>query len=97
MALLTLDAEEILPWARERGLPADLAVLARHEAVHELIAGVVDEANAGYADPLRIKRFAILDRDFTLEAGELTPTLKLKRAVVHANHARTIEELYAQR
>jgi long-chain acyl-CoA synthetase len=97
VALVTLDAEEILPWARERGLPADLAELARHPAVHELIAGVVDEANAGYADPLRIKRFAILDRDFTVDAGELTPTLKLKRAVVHANHAETIEELYAQR
>jgi long-chain acyl-CoA synthetase len=97
VALVTLDAEEILPWARERGLPDNLGELSRHPAVRELIAGIVDEANAEYADPLRIKRFAILDRDFTQESGELTPTLKLKRAVVHANHAETIEELYAQR
>jgi long-chain acyl-CoA synthetase len=97
VALVTLDAEEIVPWARERGLPDNLSELSRHPAVRELIAGIVDEANAGYADPLRIKRFAILDRDFTQESGELTPTLKLKRAVVHANHAETIEELYAQR
>ncbi len=97
VALVTLDAEEILPWARERGLPDDLARLARHPAVRELIAGLVDAANAGYATPLQVKRFAILDRDFTPEAGELTPTLKLKRAVVYANHADVIEELYAQR
>jgi long-chain acyl-CoA synthetase len=94
VALLTLDLEEILPWARERGLPADLAVLARSAEVGELLAGVVDEVNGRYSHAGQIKRFAVLDRDLTQEAGELTPTLKVKRPVVHANHAAVIAGLY---
>jgi long-chain acyl-CoA synthetase len=97
VALITLDPEEILPWARERDLPEDLAVLAAHPRVRELLQPIVDEANAQVSRPARIKRFAVLDRDFSMETGELTPTLKLKRGVVHANHAAVIEELYASR
>jgi long-chain acyl-CoA synthetase len=43
----------------------------------------------------QVKRFAILDRDLSQEAGELTPTLKVKRAVVRANHVDVIEALYS--
>jgi long-chain acyl-CoA synthetase len=95
IALITLDPEEIVPWARERGLPDDLASLANHPQVRDLVQSVVDEANARVSQPARIKRFAVLDRDFTLEDGELTPTLKLKRAVTQSNHAAVIEALYA--
>jgi long-chain acyl-CoA synthetase len=94
VALLTLDAEEVVPWARGRGLPTDPAALATHPDVCALVQSIVDEANEAVSRPARVKRFAILARDFTLEAGELTPTLKLKRAVVHANHTDVIEELY---
>jgi long-chain acyl-CoA synthetase len=94
VALITLDADEIVPWARDRGLDTELAALATDPAVRELVQPIVDDANEQVSRPARIKRFAILARDFTLEAGELTPTLKLKRAVVHANHADVIEELY---
>jgi long-chain acyl-CoA synthetase len=95
VALITLDADEILPSARERGLPHEMAALASDPAVRELIGGVVDAVNAHYARAEQIKRFAILDRDLSQEAGELTPTLKVKRTVVHANHAEVIEGLYA--
>ncbi len=94
VALITLDAEEIVPWARERGLPTDLATLAGHPQVRALVGEVVDAANENVSNPARVKKFAILDRDFTLEDRELTPTLKLKRSVVYANHADVIEELY---
>ncbi|MEN3306325.1 MAG: long-chain acyl-CoA synthetase [Micromonosporaceae bacterium] len=94
VVLLTLDADEIVPWARDHGLPTDLAALAAHPQVRDRLQALVDAANERVSRPARIKRFAILERDFTLEAGELTPTLKLKRAVVHANHATVIEELY---
>ncbi|WP_051807815.1 hypothetical protein [Actinoplanes subtropicus] len=97
VALITLDPDEILPWARERGLAGDLAVLAGHPRVRELVQSIVDEANEQVSRPARIKRFAVLDRDFSLEAGELTPTLKIKRAVAYANHEAVIEELYASR
>ncbi len=97
VALITLDPEEVLPWAREQGLGDDLAVLAGHPRVRELVQSIVDEANEQVSRPARIKRFAVLDHDFSVETGELTPTLKVKRAIAYANHAATIEELYASR
>src|SRR5579875_606799 len=95
VALIPLDAEEIVPWARERGLSEDLAELAREPQVLELVQAVLDEANAHYAQVGRVKRFAILERDLTIDAGELTPTLKVKRAAVAERYADVLESLYA--
>jgi long-chain acyl-CoA synthetase len=96
VALITLDAEEILPWAKERGLPEDLAALAAAGEVRALVQEELDRANAHYAQVEQIKRFAILNRDLTVEDGELTPTLKVKRAVVNERFAELFEAMYAQ-
>jgi long-chain acyl-CoA synthetase len=95
VALITLDAEEIVPWAGEQGLPTDLAELAEHEEIRKLIQAELDAANARYAQVEQIKRFKILGRDFTLESGELTPSLKLKRNVIYATYADHFDELYS--
>jgi long-chain acyl-CoA synthetase len=95
VALITLDAEEIVPWAGDQGLPTDLAELAEHEEIRKLIQAELDAANARYAQVEQIKRFKILGRDFTLESGELTPSLKLKRNVIYANYADHFDELYS--
>ena len=87
VALITLDAEEIVPWAGEQGLPTDVAELAEHDEIRKLIQAELDAVNDRYAQVEQIKRFKILDRDFTLESGELTPSLKLKRNVIYANYA----------
>jgi long-chain acyl-CoA synthetase len=98
VALVTLDPEEIGPWAKERGLDADdLAALAEDQQVIELVQGVLDEANRKYAQVEQVKRFKILDHDLSLESGELTPTMKVKRNVVYENYAEVFEELYARR
>ena len=94
VALITLDPEEIGPWARERDLPEDMAELVQREEVRQLIQDVLDRANAKYAQVEQIKKFALLDHDLTQEAGELTPTLKLKRNVVNERYADVIEALY---
>jgi long-chain acyl-CoA synthetase len=94
VALITLDAEEIVPWAKERGLPTDLGELAATDEVRELIQGELDRVNARYAQVEQVKRFAILDHDFSQEEGELTPTLKLKRNVVYDRYADQFEALY---
>ena len=57
--------------------------------------GIVDEVNRDRVRVEQIKRFAILPRDFSQEEGELTPTLKLRRKVVHEHFAAEIEQLYA--
>jgi long-chain acyl-CoA synthetase len=96
VALLTLDLDEILPWARTSGLPSDdPATLVRDPRVIGLVQGIVDEVNARHSRVEQVKRFAILERDLSQEAGELTPTLKVKRAVVRANHVDVIEALYS--
>ncbi|HEU4840376.1 MAG TPA: AMP-binding protein [Ilumatobacteraceae bacterium] len=94
VALVTLDPEQIVPWAEANGLPTDVAELARRPEVRDLIQADLDAANANYAQVEQVKRFAILPRDFTLDAGELTPSLKLKRNVVYATYAEEFDDLY---
>jgi long-chain acyl-CoA synthetase len=95
VALVTLDPEEVVPWAREQRLPEDMSALAEHPKVRELVQGVLDEANQKYAKVEQIKKFEILDHDLSQETGELTPTLKVKRNVVYDHYADVFERLYA--
>ena len=94
VALVTLDPEEILPWAKEKGLPEDLAALAEEEQVKELVQHELDRANSNYAQVEQVKRFKILDHDLSIETGELTPTLKVKRNVVYDRYGELFESLY---
>ncbi len=96
VAIVTLDPEEILPWAKERGLPEDMSALAEDPEVNDLIQRVLDEANQKYAQVEQIKKFKILPEDLTLEAGELTPTMKVKRNVVYETYAEVFDQLYAK-
>jgi long-chain acyl-CoA synthetase len=95
VALITLDEEEILPWAQEHGLPGDLSMLAHDPSVLALVQEELDRANAKYAQVEQVKKFEILDHDLSQEAGELTPTLKVKRNVVNDRYADVIESMYS--
>jgi long-chain acyl-CoA synthetase len=95
VALITLDPEEIPLFAREHGLPEDLAALSREPKVIELIQGELDKVNERYAQVEKIKKFVILDHDLSQETGELTPTLKVKRNVVNEKYAHLFDSLYA--
>ncbi|HEX8084598.1 MAG TPA: AMP-binding protein [Solirubrobacteraceae bacterium] len=96
VALITLDEEEIVPWAKEQGLPTDVSELAQHPKVRELIQAEVDKANAKYAQVEQVKKFVILDHDLSQETGELTPTLKVKRNIVNEKYADLFEQLYSR-
>jgi long-chain acyl-CoA synthetase len=96
VVLITLDEEEIPNYAREHGLPEDVASLCTHPAIHELIQHEVDRANAKYAQVEQVKKFAILDHDLSQATGELTPTLKVKRNVVEQKYADILDGLYAR-
>jgi long-chain acyl-CoA synthetase len=91
VALITLDEEEIVPWAREQQLPEDTGELAESEEVRELIQKELDRANSNYAQVEQIKKFTILDHDLSVDSGELTPTLKVKRNVINERY----EDLFA--
>ena len=92
--LITLDEEEIVAWASEHDLPEDVAVLSSHPQVHALIAAELDRANSRYAKVEQVKKFVLLDHDLTQEDGELTPTLKVKRAVVNEKYGGLFDALY---
>ncbi|MCG8922032.1 long-chain fatty acid--CoA ligase [Lentzea sp. CC55] len=94
VALITLDADEIVPWATARGLPSDVESLVGHPEVRALLQEVVDEANSHFANVSQVKKFVLLSRDLSQEEGELTPTLKVKRNVVHRLHSALYEGLY---
>jgi long-chain acyl-CoA synthetase len=94
-ALITIDADEVGDWARSHGIEGDLTTLAAHPRVRELLQSVVDGVNAGHSRFEQIKRFHVLARDFSLEDGELTPTMKLKRKVCQEHFAAEIDALYA--
>jgi long-chain acyl-CoA synthetase len=95
-ALLTLDEEEIRRWAAERGIAGDLAALSREPQVRELVAGVVENVNRDCSRFEQLKRFEILPRDFTIEGGELTQTLKLRRRAIAERYEPEIEKLFAE-
>ena len=94
VALITLDPEEIVHFAREHELPEDPRSLHDHPKVVELIQAELDRVNENYARVEQIKRFFILDHDLSQETGELTPTLKVKRNVVNELYAEDFERLY---
>jgi len=94
VALLTLDPDELPALARRLGLPADPAALADDKRVRELLEAEVEQVNERFARIEQVKRFAVLDRDLTQAAGELTPTLKVKRAALYDIHGETLKRLY---
>ena len=91
-ALITLDEPEVRRWADEHGVAGELAT---SDAVRSLVKEIVDGVNAERSPHEQVKRFAILPRDFSPDEGEVTPTLKLKRAVCLAHCADEVERLYA--
>ena len=94
VALITLDPVEIGRWAAEREIVASGAELAHDTRVAALVQGIVDDVNRDRTRFEQIKRFAVLPRDFELEQGEITPTLKLKRRVCIEHFAQEVEALY---
>jgi long-chain acyl-CoA synthetase len=95
VALLTLANETVEPWALESGLGFKSSKeLSQHPKVKELLRKSIAEANSHLASFETIKNFAILENDFTVDSGELTPSLKVKRKQVDERYKEIIEAMY---
>jgi long-chain acyl-CoA synthetase len=96
VALLTLDPVALKNFATEKNIVyKDLAELSQHPQVLQAVRAGVAETNAKLAHFETIKRFSVLPHDFTVEAGELTPSLKVKRKVLDLKYRKQIDALYS--
>jgi long-chain acyl-CoA synthetase len=97
IALVTLDPEELPALAQSLGLEDDsIEALRADERVQAEVQKVLDDVNSHVGPVEQVKRFEILDHDLSQETGELTPTLKVKRNVVHEKFEGVIEDVYAR-
>ncbi|MER6580505.1 long-chain fatty acid--CoA ligase [Nonomuraea sp. NPDC001023] len=94
-ALITLDMDVVRPWAEAESLPADPEALCGHPRMREEVDKAIRQVNADQASYATVKKFAILAGDFTVETGELTPSLKIRRKAVEERHADVLDGFYA--
>ncbi len=97
VALVTLDPEAISGWASSQsGLgSASYDEIVASDQARSMVDGYVTELNAKLNRWETVKKFVILDHDLSVESGEMTPSLKVKRKVVEDNHRAQLDELYA--
>jgi long-chain acyl-CoA synthetase len=93
-ALLVLDPDVALAWAKRHQIEGDLAALARDARVQAAVQEAIDGANETLSRPEGIKRFTLVEGDWLPGGDELTPTMKLKRRPVEAKYATQIEAMY---
>jgi len=95
VALLTLDGEVAPAWAKTRGIDSgSLAELAADPVVLAEVGAAVSAANERLARVQQVKHWRLLPVEWTAETEELTPTLKLRRRIVHAKYADVLDTLY---
>jgi long-chain acyl-CoA synthetase len=94
-ALVVPNFEKVALWCRQRSIPAESREqMAAHPEVLALIMEQVEGVNAEFAQYERVKKVALVAQEFTIERGELTPTLKAKRSVIESRYKHLIDELY---
>ena len=96
VALVTLESDAVAFWAKEAGLEhLSLVELAAHEHIRALLEPYIDQINVDLARYEAIRAFAILPESFSLAAGELTASLKLRRKTVESRYKSLLDQLYA--
>lgn len=93
-ALITLTPDELKTFANSHGIAGSTEELAKHPQVIAQVQILINDANAKLASFEQIKKFIVLENDFTIEANELTPTLKLRRKFVTEKYQSTLDSLY---
>jgi long-chain acyl-CoA synthetase len=95
IALVTLDPDSMADWAKQNGMDgASYQEIVSSDKAKEMVAGYIDELNNRLNRWETIKKWILLDRDLTVESGELTPSMKVKRKVVEDNYKDQINALY---
>jgi long-chain acyl-CoA synthetase len=93
VAIVVPAFDRLKSWAKQRELPLDPPSLIKHAETRKLIKDEIDRFSSGLADFEKVKRFTLIDATFSIENGELTPTLKVKRKFIAQKYAGLIEQL----
>ena len=93
---MTLDPEMLPTWLANNGLPADMSLeqAAKNPKVRDEVQLAVDRANKSVSRAESIRKFTILDTEWTEASGHLTPKISIKRNVILGDFAKDIEDLY---
>jgi len=95
VALLTANIERLINFARDEKIDyIDTEELVHNDRIKELYAARIDKINKGLPSYETIKYFAVLAGDFSIEGGELTPTLKMKRKIIYEKYSELVDDLY---
>ncbi len=98
VALITLNQENIQDYAKANGIQySDYKELTQKKEIYNLIQTYIDKLNSELASYETIKYFKILDRDFSEEEGEITPTLKVKRKVITQKYKDILDSMYEEK
>jgi long-chain acyl-CoA synthetase len=96
VALVTLDPDAMAGWAEENGMSgSSYTDIVKSDAVHKMVGDYIEELNGRLNRWETIKKWEILDHDLTIESGELTPSMKVKRNVVEDNNKSLIDSFYS--
>ncbi len=97
IALVTLDQEKVTEFAEQKSIPfEDFADLVEHPDIKQLVEHAVTEVNADHAKVEQVKKWHVFDREFQLEEGEVTPTLKIRRRIIIDKFSELIDQIYAE-
>jgi long-chain acyl-CoA synthetase len=95
VALITLDPDALAVWAKENAVSGDYTAIVASDACQKMVQGYVEELNRHVNRWETIKKWKLLDHDLSVESGELTPSMKVKRNVVEDNYATLIDSFYS--
>jgi long-chain acyl-CoA synthetase len=94
VGLLVPDGEWMEKWAADHARPADLAVLANDDDFQKDLGAAVSRVNEGLSNIERVRRFLVAPDPFTIENGQMTPTMKVRRHVLREIYGEALEALY---
>src|SRR5690625_2586575 len=95
-AIVTLDEETAPAWLKQRQLDPNMSMteMARHPAVVEHVQELINRANESVSRAESIREFRVADRDFTIEDGQMTPSMKIRREIIMQDFAHLIDDIY---
>jgi len=96
VGLLVPDFDYARDWARHHDRPHDVAALCEDEAFRKAVGAAVDRVNRDVAPPERVRSFVLTSEPFTVDNGEMTPTMKTRRHAILARYGDRLNALYGE-